>query len=76
MYLYQWSWGYFLKDHLYSHKIYSWDNVNLSAMRDNMNNFTEEFCHQYTVETSAENLWVCLRNKLHDLLKHFVPQKT
>ena len=58
-----------------SHKIYLWNNVNLSDMRDNMNNFTEEFCHQYTVETSVENLWVCLRNKLHDLLKHFVPHK-
>ena len=45
-------------------------------MRDNMNNFTQEFCHQYTVETSVENLWVCLRDKLHDLVKHFVPQKT
>ena len=58
-----------------SHKIYLWNNVNQSDMRDNMNNFTEEFCHQYTVETSVENLWVCLRDKLHDLLKHFVPHK-
>ena len=44
-------------------------------MRDDMNNFTEEFCHQYTIETSVENLWVCLRDKFHDLLKHFVTHK-
>ena len=44
-------------------------------MRDDMNNFTEEFYHQYTIETSVENLWVCLRDKFHDLLKHFVTHK-
>ena len=37
-----------------SHKIYSWNNVNLSDMKDNMNNYTEDFCHQYTVEKSVE----------------------
>ena len=58
-----------------SYKVYLWDSTNLSELRENMCNFTREFCNQFCDETSMEILWTCLRDKHLFLLYTFVPSK-
>ena len=58
-----------------SYKIYLWNKVKFSELKENMCNFAAEFCDHFSDETRVEILWMHLRDKLLFLLDKFVPSK-
>ena len=58
-----------------SFKVYLWNQMDLTNLKESMANFAEEFAHKYSIDTPVDQLWCILRNELLSSLDRFVPSK-
>ena len=58
-----------------NHNVYLWIHANLQDMSEDILNFSLDFTNTHTIETTIEEFWSKLRNKLLDAMNTYVPSK-
>ena len=56
-------------------RIYSWDKGDVTGLQIDMHKFTVDFVRRYTAETSIDELWLSMKNALHNAMDKFIPSK-
>jgi len=56
-------------------RIYLWDNGDVTGLQTDVHKFTVDVVRCYTVETSIDELWLSLKNTLHNAIDKFIPSK-
>ena len=56
-------------------RIYLWHKGDITGLQIDMHKFTADFVRHYTVETSIDELWLSLKNTLHNAMDKFIRSK-